>query len=98
MRRYFVLVSLLAMPGCSTIDRLEHTEFTPNGDGTFTYSVDIVWPYTDRERLVWLQEYLDDNGLCPNGYEVTESTTYTKSSTPLGDLKNTIIYGKCNET
>ncbi|WP_143589606.1 hypothetical protein [Thalassospira mesophila] len=74
------------------------SSFEPNSDGTFRYEVmksssDGV--YNEADRLNWLQMYLDDNALCPNGYEITEKKNILVQKSFIGDAYREIIYGRC---
>lgn len=60
------------------------SQFEPIDDQTFRYQAgaDLVYPLEgegERYRLEWLEQYLTDNGLCSNGYEITKRTPVVTS-------------------
>ncbi len=101
---------MLAMPlvvtvlaGCSSYDRIQGTTFEPIGTGEFRFVAfaDSIYPLDspggERERMLWLEQYLADNKLCPAGYTVTERKPVILTVSPIG-LGNTyrVFYrGRC---
>lgn len=83
----WLLLSAVAMliGACAVnynLERLSQTEFRPIGDSAFEFkalSSPLLRPEdsigAEEERIRWLESYLDDNDLCPDGYEITQRRT-----------------------
>lgn len=91
-----VMGLLLSSAGCSSYDRAVGTRFEPGGDGTFEYEAyGVDSPSAEATRMEWLRQYLGDNGLCPDGYEIIDRRPVV---TRTGLLENgyTVYYkGRC---
>jgi hypothetical protein len=99
MRHLIIAAALLT--GCATMDRPVMSHFEPLAGDTFRYVAK-----TDRlayredsadaeaERMRWLQTYLNDNKLCPSGYEITSRKPVVTADTFA--RAHTIFYaGRC---
>ena len=49
----------------------------------------------EAERRIWLEQYLRDNRLCTNGYEVAQRKPVLKSKGLLGDIYDVYYEGRC---
>jgi hypothetical protein len=72
-----VLFLMILVTGCASLDRYDYTEFEPL-DGGFRYVAisDFVYSLNganaEAVRMEWLEKYLADNGVCPDGYTLTD--------------------------
>ena len=77
------------------------TQFTPEADGTFTYraraggTYRLDDPEAEATRIRWLAQYLGDNGLCANGYEITDRETVVVTTGMFGGMQDVIYRGEC---
>lgn len=83
------------MTGCEMVQRVEATWFEPVSDTEFRYAADMAWPYTESDRRRWMEEDLQNNAMCPNGYEITSQRIAIVSSTPFGDMEREVTRGRC---
>ena len=96
-----LLMVLCLLAACSSVDRLAMTEFRPIGDSAFEYKAkaDAMYPddtvSAEATRLKWLKQYLEDNGYCPTGYEITERLVVTRFQGLLGNLVDIFYTGRC---
>ena len=100
--RAFAIALLLLAAACTTQYKLGATSFEPVGASGFKYRgpVDAYTPPgpdTDSEkfRISMLQEYLDQNHLCPSGYEITSRIYIEKFKGLFGSLGDVFYEGKC---
>ena len=100
-RRLAIIPILLFLCACSAIDRLDHTEFKPIGQSAFEYKAiaDVLYPEdsesAEAKRHQWLERYLADNGLCPNGYEITQRRAVHRFRGLLGTIVDIFYVGRC---
>lgn len=99
--RFLAAVAVaLAVSACSSVDRRAMTTFVPT-DGGFVYSAatDAIYPADSAEaektRMVWLQEYLDLNGVCPKGYDIADRKPVLVSRGPIADFYRIHYTGRC---
>ncbi len=105
--KWLALMALLPAAACSVnenLERLASTEFKPISDSVFEYRA-LASPVlrsedssgAEAERLKWLRAYLDENGYCPNGFEITERRAVQLVTGLLGTSYN-IFYGvRCKQ-
>jgi hypothetical protein len=92
---------LLLVSGCAAADRVTETEFTPV-DGGFRYRAKASASYpedslgAEQQRLAWLQQYVGDAKLCPNGYAIIKRTAVLQSRAILADIYDIFYDGRCN--
>ena len=72
MKRLAIALAALSLSACEAADRRTISQFTPLPDGRFQFRAQEAIIYSQRDRIAWLEQYLDDNGLCPNGYEIDQ--------------------------
>ena len=95
------LILAAALGGCAEKDRLAATQFKPTGPATFEYDAkaDVSYPASsenaETDRMAWLKTYLDDNGLCPKGYEITGRNAVLLRHAILGDVHQIYYTGRC---
>jgi hypothetical protein len=97
------LLALLALGGCmDAVNRPTMSEFEPLGGDRFRYEATTAAltdpendPDAEATRMRWLQTYLSDNGMCPDGYLIDERKPVVRSQT-LGLVSHRIYYrGRC---
>lgn len=73
------LLAALLLTACSTVDRVDRSEFQPVGDSEFVFLIrsSIGYPPGERtaaesERLEWIGGDLARNGMCPDGWFLVE--------------------------
>jgi len=99
--RIVIVALILLLGGCETLDRQELTTFEPLKNNRFRYEAKagpVYRPDTaagERTRISWLQQYLTDNKLCPNGFTIEQRKVVLVRRAALADLYNIIYYGKC---
>lgn len=94
---------LLAASSCTFIGKNGFTEFEPykniKGEHGFKYrarSTELMPAYSvdsENTRMQWLQMWLDDTAICPNGY-----TVYERKEADLGQgmaVQNITYTGLC---
>lgn len=91
MRQLSAALPCMLVAGCAALDRPAMSEFTPLPDGRFEYRVAEAVVYSQRERIAWLERYLADNDLCPDGYEIDRMTRIDTGAF-VDDL---LITGRC---
>ena len=98
------LLALLLLTACSTVDRVDQTEFQPVGENEFAFlaRASIGHPpgadtAAESERLEWIGSDLARNGMCPQGWVLVERTPLRRGREPfLGYPVNEILYhGRC---
>ena len=99
MRAIAATFALLALVGCASMDRPVMSTFEPTDSG-FRYKAQAGLFYEDGDpaaeatRMQWLQRYLTDNHLCPNGYKITKRQVVVIGG--IGDARRDIFYdGVC---
>jgi hypothetical protein len=101
------LFAPLLLIACSTVDRVDQTEFQPVGESEFVFlaRASIGHPpgadtAAESERLEWIGGDLARNGMCPNGWVLVERTPLRRGREPLlGYPVNEIFYrGRCSAT
>jgi hypothetical protein len=95
--RGFVLIAVVALAACSTIDKRALTNFTAEGTNSFVYKSEYGQLFlkgdksAENQRLTWLSQYVADNHLCPNGYKIVSRTVQ-----PTNPVAGTLVYkGVC---
>jgi hypothetical protein len=83
-----IMGGLLA--GCASKADVSHFEPLPNGEFQFEAKADSNFnPPQDGKgewtRMQWFEEYLSENRLCPNGYEIAERNTTLVRESVLGN-------------
>ncbi len=95
---------LLALPlllSACAFDLKNQSSFEAFNDGRFRFQTfaDVTWPESSEEaesaRLKVLRERLGDNGLCADGFSITERKAALKYKGLLGDVYDLIYYGRC---
>ena len=94
---------LLALTGCTGLDRAELSEFHRTAEDRFQYRATTSYFYVsdsrswaEQERLRWLQTHLKLFAMCDTGYELTSRRAGFRYSSPLGYPINDIVYeGRC---
>ena len=98
------LLAPLLLTACSTVDRVDQTEFQPFGETEFVFlaRASIGHPpgadtAAERERLEWIGGDLDRSGMCPQGWVLVERAPLWRGREPfLGYPINEIFYrGRC---
>lgn len=98
------LLALLLFTACSTVDRVDQTEFQPVGENEFVFlaRASIGHPpgadtAAESERLEWIGSDLARNGMCPQGWVLVERTSLRRGREPLlGYPVNEVFYrGHC---
>ena len=105
MKSPMLALTLIFVGACSVnqdLERLSQTEFTPIGNSAFEYKAlasPVLRPEdssdAELERIVWLERYLTDNGLCPYGYEIIERRTVLLVTGLLGASYDIFYTGRC---
>lgn len=78
----------MALTACAT--KTLDSSFKPKGDGTYEYEafagigLPADSPAAEATRIEWLEQYLVDNRLCPNGYEIRSRQPVVVASNALG--------------
>lgn len=78
MARILSMAALALLAGCASYDRHAMTSFEPSGDSfRFEANADpVIYPLdsaaAEQDRMVWLETYLSQNNMCPDGYTITE--------------------------
>jgi hypothetical protein len=94
---------LLALTGCTGLDRAELSEFHAVAADRFQYRATTSYFYVldsdswaEGERLRWLQTHLNLYAMCNTGYELTSRRTSFRYVSPLGYPVSNIVYeGRC---
>lgn len=95
--RMIMTLVLAVLAGCATVDRMNLSKFEPlRSDAThqhFKYTVTgnstgmaVDSADAERERMEWLQTWLDENGLQGKKYEVVSRTPVTKGPSLFGQV------------
>lgn len=74
MKRVLILL-LLSLSGCSTINRTALTDFEPVTNGfryVATVRLEANWDVAEAKRMQWLKEHVAESGICPRGYKIRE--------------------------
>jgi hypothetical protein len=98
----FVIGFVLFVASCATLDK-SATSFEIQEEDKFVYEAwaDAIYPLEEKEaedyRISFLKEYLADNNLCPNGYEISRRQPILKDKALLGPSYRIFYYGKCRD-
>lgn len=95
--RLFLVLVIAAAAGCATVDRMNLSKFEPiRSDAThryFKYTVTgnstgqaVDSADAERERMEWLQTWLDDNGMAGKKYEVVSRMPVVKGPSLFGQV------------
>jgi len=105
IRRIVLLVAVSAIASCVDTNRRQYTTFdakTENAESvTFAYMAmsTVFYPTSSEDaeafRMEMLQEWLDLNELCRNGFQITTKRYISRGDGP--DAKNIYYVGKCNK-
>jgi hypothetical protein len=94
------MLASLALAGC--VDRTSVSKFEPLASDEFRFEAaanSVLWPVdgpkAEAARMEWLETYLSNNHLCPNGYTITERKPVLVDSRPLGDAHTIYYRGRC---
>jgi hypothetical protein len=101
-----LIVILLLLVGCSSLDRPYMSSFEPftdnGGQTTFRFrahTASIPYPEDSKEgeavRKTWLEKYLSLNNLCQNGYEIIERKVVMRAETFAGPARTIYYTGRC---
>lgn len=103
IRPFVMLVFIATLVACVDTNRRQYTTFdattADTGAVTFTYMAmsTVFYPTSSDSaesfRMEMLQEWLDLNELCRNGFQITSRRYISRSSDP--DAKNIYYVGKC---
>jgi hypothetical protein len=97
MRKIIFLMGIVALAGCAHQDKPASSSFTPVAGNGFVYQAygDAAYPEHSKEaeasRMKALQDYLDQNHMCPHGYKITSRTPAQKN----GNLVQITYEGVC---
>jgi hypothetical protein len=97
------LVLLLAVVGCTGLDRAERSQFYQTSPFEFEYRTTTDFfrdpapvSWAESERLNWLDAFLDRYAMCPSGYELVSRRAVVRYQAPLGYPVDDIVYrGRC---
>ena len=97
------LALLLAVVGCTGLDRAERSQFYRTSPFEFEYrtTTDLFRDPTpvswaESERLNWLDAFLERYAMCPSGYELVSRQAVVRYQAPLGFPVDDIVYrGHC---
>lgn len=96
MRGTLVMMAVVGLVGCATVDRTLLTQMEPQPGG-FRYiaKTDIFHkvgdPDAEKQRIEWMEQYIRDNRLCPAGYDITD-----RNAIEVNSNISTIYYtGRC---
>lgn len=97
MRLTVLLTAIVALSACDA-DRAAGTKFTPGPDRqTFTFEAQAnnIFPVNSKDgeahRMRYLEKWLSDNSICPNGYRITGRDVIYAT----GALYNITYRGEC---
>jgi hypothetical protein len=98
------LLAPLLLTACSTVDRVDQTDFQPVGENEFVFLARASIAHSpgadtaaESERLQWIGSDLARNGMCPHGWVLVERTPLRRGREAfLGYPVNEILYrGRC---
>lgn len=101
MMRFAAAAAALSLAACASQDRAALTEFEPLEAGAFRYEATsgpaypLDSPTAEAERIRWLERYLADNALCPDGYQITERKVVLTDQVLFGDIHRIYYSGAC---
>ncbi len=88
-KRIALFILLIGTPSMGCIEPGGPGTLSPMPDGSFMYVLKVntyTIFYTDEDtRLLWISEKLSMNGLCPQGYVVTDRREILSTQGDLGD-------------
>lgn len=96
------LMASALLGGCAGYDRVMVTDFKPTGSGGFEYRgfADAVYPLDtqegERSRLAMLDRWLEENAMCPRGYEITSRQPVRRARGLLADVHDVYYVGRCS--
>lgn len=105
IKRIVLLVAVFAAISCVDTNRRQYTTFdvktTDPESVTFAYMAmsTVFYPTSSEDaeafRMKMLQEWLDLNELCRNGFQITSKRYVSRGDGP--DAKNIYYVGKCKQ-
>ena len=99
MKRAIIAVLVAILAACASADRRAYTDFRFSGE-SFEMRALAASDYPEGDtraeaiRIDWLERYLSLNGLCPNGYTITNRTAVRIGSF-IGDSHDIFYEGRC---
>ena len=91
-----IIVVLLVLSGCASLDRVTVTRFEPiktgNNQAYFKYTsfADAMYPLksngAEAIRIGWLEEWLSDNGYSEVNYEILSRKPVLRKKGLIGDI------------
>lgn len=88
----------LLVAGCAAIDaqdRAAGSDFTPSADRTSFVYKGTMFRNDDSHARGWLNDWLRDNNMCPNGYKETSRDRVVTHPVIGGQAYRLTIAGKC---
>lgn len=103
MRRFglVALVGLTALSGCTFGDDSEPTKLESLPENEFKFEVrenadgPVIEEEAEAARIAQLEQYLAEQGLCPNGYVIKERFPVVAEDDPLGQEHVIVYHGTC---
>jgi hypothetical protein len=98
------LALTLPMAGCLTVDdqeRIQFSSFKVSPDRTFTFETDANMYESESletmpiPRQSWMQEWLTQNNMCPNGFRIVDRQRVVKGGSIMGKLYRVSYTGRC---
>lgn len=104
IRTFSIGSMLVALGACgitNDFERMRETEWRPTGEQTFIYEAgafDHDDPLAKSKTVAkWLDQYLSDNGMCPDGYEITDRQVVIRGKNLRGTIHWVYYTGQCTE-
>jgi hypothetical protein len=100
MRPRFALLTALLLAGCGHYEKLNSTSFSPTASGfEFRAVANPEHPLDDPAAEAWrtgfLENDLEENHLCPNGYSIRERVPTLVDHAAAGDSYDIRYEGAC---
>jgi len=95
--RMIMVLVMAILAGCSTLDRMKLSEFEPiSADASYQYfkytvtANEVSQPFasenSERERMAWLEDWLQENGMAGKKYEVVSRRPVMKGPSIFGQV------------
>jgi hypothetical protein len=101
MRTLMFVATMLGLAGCSSMDKQMTSRFEPIGPGEFRFEAEAGIDKAEgsqsaeAERRTWIEEYVRDNRVCGNGYNIVERKPVLVRQALLGPVHRIYYRGRC---
>lgn len=99
VKNVIIICMALVLAGCAASDtsnRQNVSTFTPTSGTTWQMRATAALGVDKADHQRWIAKYLNLNGMCPDGYTITNEQDILVRHAALTDITDIIYTGRCN--